>query len=59
LIYERNEGESPERVLLTDKALITTIIVWGLMTVGLIYYVELREELAYWAETQPLKFLSR
>lgn len=39
LIYERNEGESPERVLLTDKALITTMIVWGLMTVGLIYYV--------------------
>lgn len=39
LIYERNEGESPERVLLTDKALITTMIVWGLMTIGLIYYV--------------------
>lgn len=39
LIYERNEGESPERVLLSDKPLMTTIAIWGVLTVGLLYYV--------------------
>lgn len=39
LIYEKNEGESPERILLTDKALLTAMGMWGLLTVGLLYYV--------------------
>lgn len=39
LIYEKNEGESPERVILSDKPLLTTILVWGLLVVGLLYYV--------------------
>jgi len=39
LIYERNEGESPERVLLSDKPLMTTIAIWGVLTIGLLYYV--------------------
>jgi decaprenyl-phosphate phosphoribosyltransferase len=37
LIYEKNEGESPERILLSDKPLMITIFIWGLMTVGILY----------------------
>ncbi|HEX9007671.1 MAG TPA: decaprenyl-phosphate phosphoribosyltransferase [Patescibacteria group bacterium] len=39
LIYERNEGESPERILLSDKPLITTVLVWLILSVGVIYYL--------------------
>lgn len=37
LIYEKNEGESPERILLSDQPLIATILVWGLLVVGMLY----------------------
>lgn len=37
LIYERGEGESPEKVLLSDKPLLATVILWGLMVVTIIY----------------------
>lgn len=37
LIYEKNEGESPERVLLSDKPLLGAVILWGLMVVGILY----------------------
>lgn len=39
LIYEKNEGESPERILLSDKPLILTVLSWGIMVVGVLYYV--------------------
>ncbi len=39
LIYERNEGESPERIVLSDKPIIATAIIWGTLVVGLLYYV--------------------
>lgn len=39
LIYEKNEGESPERVLLSDWPLLITVGVWGVLVVGLIYGV--------------------
>lgn len=39
LIYERNEGESPERILLSDKPLIATVVSWGVMVIGVLYYV--------------------
>lgn len=39
LIYENNEGESPERILLSDKPLITTIAIWGVLVIGILYYV--------------------
>jgi 4-hydroxybenzoate polyprenyltransferase len=39
LVYEKDEGESPERILLSDKPLMTTIAVWGVLTIGLLYYV--------------------
>lgn len=37
LIYEKNEGESPERVILSDKPLIVAVVVYGLMVIGLLY----------------------
>lgn len=37
LIYEKNEGESPAKVLITDKPLLFTIALWGLMVVTIIY----------------------
>lgn len=39
LIYEKSEGESPEKVLLTDKPLLTTVILWGLTVVTVIYVI--------------------
>jgi 4-hydroxybenzoate polyprenyltransferase len=39
LIYERNEGESPERILLSDKPLLLTSVLWVLSAVFVIYYV--------------------
>jgi 4-hydroxybenzoate polyprenyltransferase len=39
LIYEKNEGESPERVLLSDKPLIVTVIMLGVMIIGVLYYI--------------------
>lgn len=37
LIYKQNEGESPERILLTDKPLLTSVVVWGIMVIGVLY----------------------
>ncbi len=39
LIYEKNEGESPERVILSDMPLIATVMTWGVVVMGLIYMV--------------------
>jgi decaprenyl-phosphate phosphoribosyltransferase len=39
LIYEKNEGESPERILLSDKPLMLTVISWAVMVIGVLYYV--------------------
>ncbi len=39
LVYESNEGESPERVLLRDKPLLTAVIVFGLMVMVIIYFL--------------------
>jgi 4-hydroxybenzoate polyprenyltransferase len=39
LVYEKNEGESPERVILSDKPIIVTGLIWGVLVVGLLYYV--------------------
>jgi decaprenyl-phosphate phosphoribosyltransferase len=38
-IYEKNEGESPEKVLFSDKPLLITIVVWVAMVIGIIYFV--------------------
>lgn len=39
IIYEKKQGESPERVLLTDKPLLITVVLWLTMVIGLIYYL--------------------
>ncbi len=37
VIYEKNEGESPERVLLSDKAILFVVTLWGMVTGAIIY----------------------
>ncbi len=39
VIYEKKEGESPEKVLLSDYPLLVSVIVWGLSVVGIIYWL--------------------
>lgn len=39
LIYEKNEGESPERVLLSDKPLMITAGTWVVVVIGVLYYI--------------------
>lgn len=39
IIYEKKMGESPERVLLTDRPLLITVILWIVMVIGIIYYL--------------------
>ncbi len=39
IIYEKKEGESPERVLLTDRPLLITVVLWLVLVIGIIYYL--------------------
>ncbi|OGE38695.1 hypothetical protein A3F00_03440 [Candidatus Daviesbacteria bacterium RIFCSPHIGHO2_12_FULL_37_11] len=39
IIYEKKEGESPERVLITDIPLLSSVLIWVLMVIGIIYYL--------------------
>ena len=36
-IYEKHEGESPERVIFSDKQLLTALIIWTVLVIVLIY----------------------
>ncbi|MCA9308405.1 hypothetical protein KC980_02755, partial [candidate division WWE3 bacterium] len=36
VIYEKKEGESPARVLLSDKPLLVSVVIWVLFIVGLV-----------------------
>jgi len=38
LIYEKGEGESPERILLSDKPLILTVTSWVLLVILIVYF---------------------
>ena len=38
-IYEKHEGESPERVLFTDKLLLSTVILWAFLVFIVIYVI--------------------
>ena len=38
-IYEKKEGESPDKVLLTDKPLLASVIIWGFLVVFIIYFI--------------------
>ena len=37
LIYEGNKGESPEMVLISDKPILGTVILWGIIVIGILY----------------------
>lgn len=39
IIYEKKEGESPERVLLSDKPILITIILWSSAVLTIIYAI--------------------
>lgn len=38
-IYEKHEGESPEKVLLSDMPLLFTVTLWAILVVVLVYFV--------------------
>ncbi|MBI4225500.1 UbiA prenyltransferase family protein [Candidatus Roizmanbacteria bacterium] len=37
LLYEKEEGERPEKIVTTDLPLIVTIFLWGIIVIGIIY----------------------
>lgn len=37
LLYEREQGEAPEKIITQDKGLILTMFLWGLVVISLIY----------------------
>ena len=39
IIYEKKEGESPERVLLSDRPLLTAVVIWLILVIGINYYL--------------------
>lgn len=39
VIYEREDAESPERVLLSDKPLLLSVLVWGATVIAIIYWL--------------------
>jgi len=41
VIYEKKEGESPARVLLSDMPLLISVVIWGLFIIGVIYLMPL------------------
>lgn len=36
-IYEKHEGESPEKVIISDKPLLICVIIWALLVIGIVY----------------------
>jgi len=38
-IYEKSEGESPDRVLLSDKSLLAAVILWALLVIFVVYVI--------------------
>lgn len=39
IIYEKNEGESPHKIIMSDKPLITVVLIWGIMVVTILYFI--------------------
>ena len=39
IIYEKKEGESPERVIVTDTPLLVAVLTWGVLVLGIIYFL--------------------
>jgi 4-hydroxybenzoate polyprenyltransferase len=38
-IYEKNEGESPEKVLFSDRPLLAAVIIWAVLVVVMVYFI--------------------
>lgn len=38
-IYEKKEGESPDKVLLTDRSLLASVVIWGFLVIFIIYFI--------------------
>ncbi|MDO8270125.1 MAG: UbiA prenyltransferase family protein [Candidatus Levybacteria bacterium] len=38
-IYEKKEGESPDKVLLSDRSLLASVIIWGFLVIFIIYFI--------------------
>lgn len=38
-IYEKQEGESPDRVLLSDKPFLASVVIWGALVIFIIYFI--------------------
>lgn len=38
-IYEKHEGESPEKILLSDKPLLITVAIWVFLAIAVIYFI--------------------
>lgn len=38
-VYERHEGESPDRVLLSDIPLLSTVIIWAILVIFIVYFL--------------------
>jgi 4-hydroxybenzoate polyprenyltransferase len=39
-IYEKHEGESPEKVLLSDKPLLATLVIWVFLVIFIVYFIQ-------------------
>jgi len=39
LIYEKNQGESPHRVIMTDIPLLIDVFLWGVLVLFILYFV--------------------
>jgi len=39
LIYEKNEGESPHKIIMSDKPLIGVVLLWGVMVIAILYFI--------------------
>lgn len=38
-IYEKHEGESPEKILLSDIPLLSSVVIWVVLVIGIIYFL--------------------
>jgi decaprenyl-phosphate phosphoribosyltransferase len=38
-IYEKDEGESPERVLFSDRPLLTSVLAWTILVILILYFI--------------------
>ena len=39
IVYQSNKAEAPERVLLSDKPLLLSVFIWGILVILILYGV--------------------